>query len=91
MSDVENLVKGIQRFDLEWGKSMTVLSHICVECLEEKEERGAVAMQFPFEYEGVDYKYINLPLCRDCPGNKHIIYENVLNYIDGEHIEALIL
>lgn len=82
MSDeIDNFLKGLNRFDMEFGKSITLLSNTCVQCLQEKRERKVVACKIPLDLEEFGkFDYVNVPICTDCQGP--VSYNMILEFLD---------
>lgn len=91
MEETPNYLKNLDRFNQEFGNTVTYISMVCIECLQVKEERRAVAIRLPFTYNEVEYEYLAFPLCLDCPGDLKKVYDHSIDFIESDHIMAIIV
>lgn len=88
MNDPENLIKNLNRWDEEFGKSLTLYSNVCAQCFKENPKRKLCALSFDFVlpgekliHEGEEFLYVNVPVCYDCEVDKYKLKANLFDYL----------
>ena len=91
---IEQFVKGLDRFNSEWGKALTIISETCIVCMrEERPEMKMAGLPVPYEWQGVKYDYVLLPKCTECtndPGEiGNCIYGNIESFLRDKKWDAI--